>query len=152
LEYGFSYDASFVGSDFYPYYLRHGDRWSPSGPYVFGEAVDVVGVPFVYTLDDIPQFEVMPPMFSKQARPAEVFELWRDEFDFAYEECVGGVFDLTMHPQCIGRGPRLRMLRELVEHMSGRAGVKFETMGEFVDRWRATNPLDQWKAGSIASS
>jgi peptidoglycan-N-acetylglucosamine deacetylase len=152
LEYGFSYDASFIGSDFYPYYLRSGDRWSSSGPYVFGEVVDIVGVPFVYALDDIPHFEVMPPMFSKQARPSEVLEIWRDEFDFAYAECPGGVFDLTMHPQCIGRGPRLRMLGELVEHMMSKTGITFTTMGAFADRWRAAHPLEQWKAGSIASS
>jgi peptidoglycan/xylan/chitin deacetylase (PgdA/CDA1 family) len=152
LEFGFSYDASFIGSDFYPYYLRRGDSASPSGPYVFGEVVDVVGVPFVYTLDDIPHFEMMPPIASKQARPSEVLEVWRGEFDYAYEECGGGVFDLTMHPQCIGRGPRLQMLRELLEHMRSRPGVRFETVGEYVDRWRASNPLDQWMASSVAAS
>ena len=37
LEYGMSYESTFLGSDFYPYYLRQGDRWSKTEPYEFGE-------------------------------------------------------------------------------------------------------------------
>jgi hypothetical protein len=29
--------------------------------------------------------------------------------------------------------------------MSGHDGVAFETISGFVDRWKATNPLDRWR-------
>jgi peptidoglycan-N-acetylglucosamine deacetylase len=51
-----------------------------------------------------------------------------------------------MHPQVIGRGHRMLMLERLMEHMSGHDGVVFETIGAYVDRWRAANPLERWKA------
>ena len=38
------------------------------------------------------------------------------------------------------------MLERLLQHMSGHDGVVFETISEFVDRWKAANPLDQWRA------
>jgi len=37
------------------------------------------------------------------------------------------------------------MLERLLQHISGHGGVVFETISEYVDRWKAVNPLDQWK-------
>ena len=51
-----------------------------------------------------------------------------------------------MHPQVIGRGHRMLMLERLLQHMSGHDGVVFETIGEFVDRWKPANPLERWAA------
>ena len=42
-------------------------------------------------------------------RPMEdVFEIWKEEFDGAYEE--RGFFNLMGHPQVIGRPSRMRMV------------------------------------------
>jgi peptidoglycan/xylan/chitin deacetylase (PgdA/CDA1 family) len=49
---------------------------------------------------------------------------------YLYDEVGSGVFVLTMHPQCIGRGSRMRMLRRLIEHMQSRDGVVFRTMAD----------------------
>jgi molybdopterin synthase catalytic subunit len=38
------------------------------------------------------------------------------------------------------------MLERLLEHMSGHDGVAFETISTYVDRWKAANPLERWKA------
>ena len=35
-------------------------KWSETGPYRFGESVDLVAIPFSLILDDIPHFEIMP--------------------------------------------------------------------------------------------
>jgi hypothetical protein len=46
-----------------------------------------------------------------------------------------------MHPQVIGRGSRLAMLEDLVEHMRAAGGVRFEPLVDCAERWRAANPL-----------
>jgi len=145
-EFGFLYDSSCSASDFMPYYLRTGDRFSLTEPYAFGEPTDLVELPFSWSLDDFPLFEFCPGFSTAQATPARVRELWQGEFDFAYDHVAGGVFDLCMHPQVIGRGPRLHMLEGLIEYMKAKPGVTFETMLAHAERWKAANPIDRWVA------
>jgi peptidoglycan/xylan/chitin deacetylase (PgdA/CDA1 family) len=150
LEHGMTYDTSCAANDYTPYYLRRGDQWSTDGPWVFGTPSELVEIPFSWGLDDFPHFEFTVGWSTDQATPSQVFEIWRDEFDFAYDECPGGIYDLTMHPQVIGRGHRLRMLERLIEHMKGREGVRFEPLIAYADRWKAANPLDEWvRSGSV---
>jgi peptidoglycan/xylan/chitin deacetylase (PgdA/CDA1 family) len=144
LEHGFLYDSSCMGGDFYPYYLRQGDEWSTDGPYVFGEVTKLVEVPVYWGLDDFPLFE-FTLAGQGLAAPSAVEEIWRGDFEYAYANCPGGVFNLTMHPEVIARGHRLRMLGRLVDHFGDMEGVVFETLGSFVGRWRAENPLAHWK-------
>jgi hypothetical protein len=56
------------------------------------------------------------------------------------------MYDIALHPQSIGRGHRLVMLEQLIEHMAAHDGVVFEPMGTYADRWRRDNPLEQWLA------
>ena len=67
--------------------------------------------------------------------------VWRAEFDYLYHERGRGVLVLTMHPQCIGRGSRLLMLRRLIEHFASHDGVSFRTMDDVATRFRAAQPL-----------
>jgi peptidoglycan-N-acetylglucosamine deacetylase len=145
LEFGFDYDSSCMGNDVYPYYLRQGDQASPTEPYVFGQPVDLVEVPVTWGLDDFPPFEFVWGMNPGLTSPSDIEEIWRGDFDYAYRHAQGAVYPLTMHPQVIGRGHRMLMLERLLEHMSGHDGVAFETIGAYVDRWKAANPLDRWK-------
>jgi hypothetical protein len=46
-----------------------------------------------------------------------------------------GVFTLTMHPEIIGRGPRIAMLGRLVDHMRAAEGVRFSTLPEEARRF-----------------
>jgi peptidoglycan/xylan/chitin deacetylase (PgdA/CDA1 family) len=144
LENGIVYDASHLATDFSAYYLRQGNAWSLTDPYVFGTPVDLVAIPFAWGLDDFPHFELNPGFATEQKAPSAVREIWQDEFDFAYDEVQGGVYDLCMHPQVIGRGSRLRMLEGLIEYMKSRDGVVFERMIDYVERWKTNNPLDVW--------
>jgi peptidoglycan/xylan/chitin deacetylase (PgdA/CDA1 family) len=144
VEHGFEHDSSLFGSDFTPYYMRVGDSWSATEPFRFGRSVEIVEIPFSYSLDDWQLFEFRGGWTAKQALPGEVFELWRSEFEFAWNECPGGVWNLNIHPLSIGRGPRIAMLDRLIRHMKGFDGVIFEPLGEFARRWRAANPLDAW--------
>ncbi len=146
LEFGFDYDSSCMGNDVYPYYLRQGDEPSPTEPYVFGRPVDLVEVPVTWGLDDFPAFEYVPGHNPGLSSPSGIEEIWRGDFDYSYRHANGGVYALTMHPQVIGRGHRMLMLERLLQHISAHEGVVFETIGQYVDTWKAANPLDQWSA------
>ena len=145
LENGMLYDSSCSGSDFVPYYLRQGDRWSKTEPYEFGEPIDIVEVPFAWGLDDFPHMEFEVGWSTEQSPPSTVREIWQGEFDYAHANAPGGVFDLCMHPQVIGRGSRLTMLEGLIAYMQSRPGVVFETMRAYAERWRVAHPLEEWK-------
>lgn len=145
VEHEFLYDSSGMANDFYPYYLRTGDSWSLDGPYEFGDAVELVEIPATWGLDDFPPFEFVMGALQGLSAPSAVEEIWRGDFEYAHTNCPGGVYDLTMHPQVIGRGHRLLMLERLIEHFKEHEGVVFETMSTYAKRWKYENPIDHWK-------
>lgn len=146
LEYGFVYDSSCMGHDFYPYYLRKGDEWSTTEPYKFGEIVEIVEIPVTWGLDDFPPSEFVLGQNTGLSAPSAIEEIWRGDFDYAYANCPGGIYDLTLHPQVIARGHRMLMLERLIAHFKSHGGVIFETLGDYVERWKSNNPVDKWKA------
>jgi peptidoglycan/xylan/chitin deacetylase (PgdA/CDA1 family) len=141
LEHGIVYGSNCCATDFWAYYLRKGDRWSTDAPYEFGEPVELVEIPVSVLLNDFPYFEG----FSTGALhpPSLVREIWQGEFDYARANCPGGVYDLCMHPQVIGRGSRLTMLEQFVEYMRSRGDVLFEPAIDYAERWKAAHPLEQ---------
>ena len=145
LEYGFEYDSSCMGSDFFPYYLRSGDRWSLDEPYVFGETTRLVELPVTWGLDDFPPFEFILGSNAGLSAPSAIEEIWKGDFDYAYGSCAGGLYSLTLHPQVIGRGHRMLLLERLIDHFERHDGVVFETLGDYATRWREGNPMERWK-------
>ena len=137
LEYGFEWDSSLMGSDFLPYWVRSGDRWSTDEPYVFGEKTRLVELPVTWGLDDFPPFEFILGSNTGLSSPSKVEEAWRGDFDWAYANCPGGLYNLTLHPQVIGRGHRMLMLERLMRHFEDHDGVVFEPLGEYAKRWAA---------------
>lgn len=144
-ENGFVYDSSGMASDFVAYYPRSGDKFGPDEPYTFGQVIDLVEMPVSWALDDFIAFESILGLVPGYVPPRQVEEMWRDDFDFAADECKGGVFIPTMHPQSTGRASRLRMLERLVDHMRDGRDVSFETLGAYARRWGAGNPVEVWK-------
>jgi peptidoglycan/xylan/chitin deacetylase (PgdA/CDA1 family) len=142
LEQGFRYESSLMGKDFEPYWCRVGDAIQPDGPYLFGREVDLVELPVSWILDDFPHFEYVRlanRLSPGHSAPTKVEEIWRGEFDFMYRDVPGGVFTLTMHPQVIGRGHRMLMLERFVDYLAGHEGVRFATLSEAADAFRATS-------------
>lgn len=137
-EHHFQYDSSLMGSDYRPYWVRHGDRYSTDEPYEFGQPLPVVEMPVSWVLDDFPHFEYVRggvgPANIKSA--AQVSQIWYEEFSFFASEISDGCFTLTMHPQVIGRGPRIRMLNELIGRMRETTGVEFATLAAAAAEWR----------------
>ncbi len=143
LDAGFSYESSLMGKDFEPYWCRVGDVIQPDGPYLFGAEVDLVELPVSWMLDDFPHFEYV--RLANRLSPglsaaSKVEEIWRDEFAFMYREVPGGVLTLTMHPQVIGRGHRMLMLERLIEHFRRHDGVRFATLAQVAEEFRASDP------------
>ena len=145
IEYNLDYSSTFMANDFYPYYLRSGDEFPKNEPFVFGDLVDVVELPPSWGLDDFPPLEYVWGINQGPNTPSQVRELWQGEFDYMVEHCPGGMYVLTCHPQFIGRGSRLKMMDELIEHMKGDGRV-FSTLGDLAAKFRAENPIEQWAA------
>ncbi|MCY3807440.1 MAG: polysaccharide deacetylase, partial [bacterium] len=135
IEYDLDYSSTFMANDFYPYYLRSGDEFPKNEPFVFGDLVDVVELPPSWGLDDFPPLEYVWGMNQGPNTPSQVRELWQGEFDYMVENCPGGMYVLTCHPQFIGRGSRLKMMDELIEHMKGDGRV-FSTLGDLAAKFR----------------
>lgn len=119
-EFGFEYDSSLMNQDL-PYNIKTG-------------AKSLVELPVDWSLDDYPAFE----MDRKSANM--VHEIWQSEFDALYS--AGSLFNLTMHPECIGRPARIKMLREFVRYMRSKPKVWFASAIEVSKWWRSTHSAD----------
>lgn len=138
VERGLVYDSSMMADDFRPYRARIGDKVDEE---IFrpGTPSPLIEIPVAWELDDFPYFAFL----SKQARsglrnPDDVFQCWKGEFDYCHAHVADGIFTLTMHPQIIGRGPRIVVLEGLIAHMQQQNGVTFCTVAEAAQRASAS--------------
>jgi peptidoglycan-N-acetylglucosamine deacetylase len=139
LELGFEYDSSMAGDDYRLYFARQGDVPALTGGYHFGAETSLVEVPVSWSWDDFPQFEfVNSPRFSANtlANPGKVFEIWSSDIDYMVHRIPDGVFDLTMHPQSIGRGHRLMLLERFIEHCLTYPSLRFARVRDVVESFR----------------
>lgn len=116
-EMGLLYDSSLMADD-EPYELLEN-----------GEQTGVVELPVEWIRDDAVYFNM--DRFSAlrpYTPPSSVLEIFKAEFDGAYEE--GGLFLLTMHPHIIGHRSRVRMLEDLIRYIRSHDGVWFATHAE----------------------
>jgi peptidoglycan/xylan/chitin deacetylase (PgdA/CDA1 family) len=128
-EMGLRYDSSLMADD-EPYELV-----------MDGEPTGIVEIPVEWIRDDAPYF-MMDRYTSLRpyTPPRAVLDIWRDEFNRAYEE--GGVFQLTMHPHIIGHRSRLTVLAELLEHIGSHAGVWYATHAQLAEYAAGQAALD----------
>jgi peptidoglycan/xylan/chitin deacetylase (PgdA/CDA1 family) len=153
LKHGFTYDHSQGYNDFTPFYARVGDTWTKIDyskqasewmkPLVRGKAIDLVEVAANWYVDDLP-----PMMFIKGSpnshgfvNPRDIEEMWRDEFDWVFEEYDYAVFAFTIHPDVSGRPQVLRMLDRLIRYINEHDGVSWTTMEQAADDFRVRSPL-----------
>ncbi len=130
-----------MGKDFSPYWCRSGDIATSDEPFVFGDAVDLVEIPIAWHLNDVPFFEFVPgvPNLIGVGRPEEVLDIWKGEFTYLYEQVGEGCIVLTMHPQSIGRGHRISMLRKFIEFVLGHEEAGFVRTDEIANQFRVNN-------------
>ncbi|MCB1743833.1 MAG: polysaccharide deacetylase [Gammaproteobacteria bacterium] len=116
-EMGLLYDSSLMADD-EPYELLEDGK--PTG---------MVELPVEWIRDDAVYFNM--DRFSSlrpYTPPSSVLEIFRSEFDGAYQE--NGLFLLTMHPHIIGHRSRMPVLEELIQYIRGHESVWFATHAE----------------------
>jgi peptidoglycan-N-acetylglucosamine deacetylase len=123
-ELGLIYDSSLMADDD-PYELV--EQGAPTG---------IVELPVEWIRDDAVYFNMVRfQALRPYTPPPAVLDIFRREFDRAYEE--GGLFLLTMHPHVIGYRSRIFILEELIAHMKSRTDVWFGTHAEVARHVRA---------------
>lgn len=124
-EMGLLYDSSLMADvDCYEL-IDHGE---PSG---------IVELPVEWIRDDAVYF--MMHRFQPQrpyTPPSQVFDIFRREFEGAYEE--GGIFQLTCHPHFSGYRSRIWIVEELLKLAKSKTDVWFATHAE-VAAWAKNN-------------
>jgi peptidoglycan/xylan/chitin deacetylase (PgdA/CDA1 family) len=129
-EHGFVYDSSLMADDYRPFHPRIGDRVSRQEPLVPGRESRLWELPMSFELDDWVHFQFnFDPYRKGGATPSSVLEIWQGEFDWMNDHVDGGVLTVCMHPQVIGRGHRIAMLEQFVEHCLA-AGAGFRALGD----------------------
>ena len=113
-EMGLLYDSSLM-ADNDPYELEE-----------HGERTGIVELPVEWIRDDAVYFNMNRfAALRPYTAPITVLDIFRREFDAAYEE--GGLFLLTMHPHVITYRSRMFILEELIRHMQALPDVWFAT-------------------------
>lgn len=137
VELGIDYDSSLMADD-EPYELLLG-----------GEPTGVVEVPVDWSRDDAAYFVTdRQSGLRPQPSPRLLLEAWQDEYRAARRE--HGLFQLTMHPDLIGRRSRLVILEELLTEMAADGDVWFATHAEVADAWRRSQHPPERKASHDA--
>jgi peptidoglycan/xylan/chitin deacetylase (PgdA/CDA1 family) len=104
-----------------------------------GEPSDLVEIPVAWARNDGTYFLVNRLMPLRPYTPPEaVFDIFRREFDAAYEQ--GGVFQLTCHPHLIGCRSRVWIIEELIRHANSRGHVWFATHADIAS-WVKQNSV-----------
>jgi peptidoglycan/xylan/chitin deacetylase (PgdA/CDA1 family) len=113
-ELGFAYDSSLMADD-RPYEIV-----------ADGQPTGIVELPVEWILDDFAYYSYDRPSYSYfRMGDNDVFEVYKAEFDKAYEE--GTLFLLTMHPQITGHRSRIVVLERLIAYMKSKPRVWFAT-------------------------
>jgi peptidoglycan/xylan/chitin deacetylase (PgdA/CDA1 family) len=118
---GFLYDSSFMAMD-EPYELL-----------ADGQKTGMIELPINWIADDYPYYE--PQAGGSLPDPQLVLEVYRGEFDVAYQEHT--MFILTMHPHITGHRSRIAALEKLVIYMKQNPGVWFATLEQVADYVKA---------------
>jgi peptidoglycan-N-acetylglucosamine deacetylase len=113
----FLYDSSFMAMDD-PYELLSN-----------GEKTGMIELPINWIADDYPYYE--PEAAGSLPDPQLVFEVYKGEFDAAYQE--HSIFVLTMHPHITGHRSRIAALEKLIVYMKSRPDVWFGTLEQVAD-------------------
>jgi peptidoglycan-N-acetylglucosamine deacetylase len=109
---GFLYDSSLQALD-EPYEIV--SRGKPTG---------IVELPIDWTLTETPFLG----QNGRMPNPALLYQLYKDEFDGAYEERT--MFVLTLHPYLSGHRAPMRHLEQFVAYMKSKPGVWFATAAD----------------------
>lgn len=133
-----TFDSSLQGRDFEPYFVH--DGWAAPTDQAFdrGEPTDVVEIPFDWTFVDFIAFTTVwsHPHRRGYSDEAVFFGRWFETFDWMYENVDDGLFMPILHPQIVGRLPRLTHFESFLEYVADEPGVAFREMEEIANEFR----------------
>jgi peptidoglycan/xylan/chitin deacetylase (PgdA/CDA1 family) len=98
-----------------------------------GDGPGLVEIPLHASLDDGPYWlsQRNPPNYRQPYPPSAVEEVFRTEFEAIHE--LGGLTDIVLHPQLIGRPGRLKIVDRLIQQGRATPGVWFPTFREVAE-------------------
>ncbi len=131
---GYRYDSSLMAGDARPYRVRHGDAHGTDTGTTWGREGGLIEVAVYWAMDDWPHFEPGTGRDGLSA-PSKVLEIWTEELHWAWEHEPGGLVMVTMHPECMGRGHRVRLLERFIAACRELDGVVFDRLDRYLDRW-----------------
>ncbi len=135
---GYRYDSSLMAGDARVYRVRHGDRHSTADGTHWGREGALLEVPVYWAMDDWPHFEPGNGRDGLSA-PSKVLEIWTEELRWAWDHEPGGLLMVTFHPECIGRGHRMRLVEAFIAACRELDGVEFDRLDRFLDRAAAVS-------------
>lgn len=133
-EFGFDWDSSLMGRDFTPYRPRpvtvHREQANE-----FGEPAKFLEIPVSWHLDDFPALDHVPGVLAGLMSTQTVFDRWKDNFDYAYQNEPDGCLVLTIHGLVTGRAHAIMLLDRILAHMAQHDGVWFATLSDIAAAW-----------------
>ncbi|GAB7355255.1 hypothetical protein MBLNU459_g5802t1 [Dothideomycetes sp. NU459] len=148
-EFGIEYDHSLMHHDSQMYYAPDcSESWQETRYATESKAESwmvpmtklrpskVVEVPASWHLDDWPPFQVKKGSSLGYVDTRSIEQLWRDQFDYLYQEHDTFVFPMSIHPQVSGKPQVVLMHQRLIEYISSHEGVVWCTFGEMVDAFK----------------
>lgn len=95
----------------------------------------LVTIPANWHLDDWPPFQPGDGGSDGFVDPYVLERMWKDHFEYCYEEYDEFVCPLSIHPQVSGKPQVLKMHSRVIEWINGFEGVEWCTFGEMADRY-----------------
>ena len=123
LKAGFLYDSSLMAMD-EPYEVASG-----------GKSTGLIELPISWIRDDYPYYGENGD--GSLPSPDAVFQIYKEEFDVAYQERT--LFVLTMHPHISGHPSRTAQVDRLITYMKSKPGVWFGTLEEIANYLKEQN-------------
>jgi peptidoglycan-N-acetylglucosamine deacetylase len=100
----------------------------------FHPGTELLELPVQWIIDDAPYFYYKAGGLRPISSAANVYPIWTEEFEGIHQ--LGGLFNLTMHPQLIGRPGRMLMLERVLDYIESFPDVWFATGAEIASFWR----------------
>jgi peptidoglycan/xylan/chitin deacetylase (PgdA/CDA1 family) len=121
---GFLYDSSLQALD-EPYEIESR-----------GKLTGIVELPIDWTLTETPFLG----QNGRMPNPAFLYQLYKDEFDGAYQERT--MFVLTLHPYLSGHRAPMQHLEQFVTYIKSKPGVWFATAADIARYVKVSEPRD----------
>ena len=92
----------------------------------------MVEMPVSWYMDDFPHSEFVMTRTGMKPQ-SQIFEIWSGTFDYGVKNIEGGVLNVAMHPQVIGRPHTMTMLEEFINYVESK-GAWIAPMKDIYER------------------